>query len=292
MSTETQLSSRYNPHDLEPALYERWEKGGYFAANPASQAKPYTIVIPPPNVTGFLHIGHALNNTLQDILIRWRRMQGFDALWVPGTDHAGIATQHVVQRQLWEKENLDRRDLGREKFLERFGPGASNTARASSTAQAARLLVDWSRTRFTMDAGLSRAVLTVFKRLSKRLIYRGDYLVNWSPKLQTALSDDEVVYKDVKGHLWHIRYRWPTARDRSSLHDASETMLGDTAVAVHTEDERYKHLIGREVKLPLKNGSSRSSPTRSSSASSARAPSRSPPRTTQRLRHGQAQGSK
>lgn len=254
MSTETQLSSRYNPHDLEPALYERWEKGGYFTANPASPAEPYTIVIPPPNVTGYLHIGHALNNTLQDILIRWRRMQGKDALWVPGTDHAGIATQHVVEKKLWKDEHLDRRDLGREKFLERVWAWRDQYGTRIIT-QLKRLgcSCDWSRTRFTMDAGLSRAVLTVFKRLFEEgLIYRGDYLVNWSPKLQTALSDDEVEYKMVKGHLWHIRY--PMADGEGSIIVATtrpETMLGDTAVAVHPEDERYKHLIGRQVKLPL-----------------------------------------
>ncbi|MEN6625603.1 MAG: valine--tRNA ligase [Candidatus Sumerlaeia bacterium] len=256
MSTETQLSSRYNPHDLEPALYERWEKGGYFTADPKRPAPPYTIVIPPPNVTGFLHIGHALNNTLQDILIRWRRMQGMDALWVPGTDHAGIATQHVVEKKLWKDEHLDRRDMGREKFLEhvwawrdQYGTRIINQLKRLGCS------CDWTRTRFTMDAGLSRAVLTVFKRLFEEgLIYRGDYLVNWSPKLQTALSDDEVEYKMVKGHLWHIRY--PMADGEGSIIVATtrpETMLGDTAVAVHPEDERYKHLIGRHVKLPLMN---------------------------------------
>ncbi len=254
MSTQTQLSSRYNPHDLEPAIYRRWEEAGYFKADPARPAEPFTIVIPPPNVTGYLHIGHALNNTLQDILTRWRRMQGRDALWVPGTDHAGIATQHVVQRQLWKEEGLDRRDLGRDKFLERVWAWKEQYG-SRIIAQLKRLgcSCDWSRERFTMDEGLSRAVLTVFKRLfDEGLIYRGDYLVNWSPKLQTALSDDEVEYKLVQGKLWHIRY--PMEDGEGELVVATtrpETMLGDTAVAVHPEDERYRHLIGRRARLPL-----------------------------------------
>ncbi len=253
-TTQEELSSRYDPHAIEPAILDRWNEGRLYEARPESAAEPYTIVIPPPNVTGFLHIGHALNNTLQDILTRWRRMQGRDALWVPGTDHAGIATQHVVERRLWNEEKKDRRDLGREAFLERvwawkeqYGTRIINQLRRLGCS------CDWSRTRFTMDEGLSRAVLTVFKQLYEEgLIYRGDYLVNWSPALQTALSDDEVVHKEVRGHLWHIRY--PLADGSGSIEVATkrpETMLGDTAVAVHPEDERYRGMIGKQVALPL-----------------------------------------
>ncbi len=254
MSIETEsLSSRYNPHEFEPALFARWNDGGYFQAHPESPAEPFTIVIPPPNVTGYLHVGHALNNTLQDILTRWRRMQGRDVLWLPGTDHASIATHHVVERQL-QKEGKHRRDLGREKFLERAWAWREEYgSRIISQLKRLGASADWTRTRFTMDEGMSRAVLIVFKRLFEEgLIYRGDYLVNWSPKLQTALSDDEVEHKLVKGKLWHIRY--PMEDGEGSVVVATtrpETMLGDTAVAVHPEDERYRHLIGRRVRLPL-----------------------------------------
>ncbi len=253
---QKELSSRYEPLAIEPAIYERWEKAGHFHPDPAATGEPYTIVIPPPNVTGFLHVGHAVNNTLQDILIRWRRMQGRNTLWVPGTDHAGIATQHVVEKKLWQDEKLDRRDLGREKFLERVWEWKEQYgSRIISQLKRLGCSCDWQRERFTMDAGLSRAVLTVFKRLfDEGLIYRGDYLVNWSTKLRTALSDDEVVHKEVKGHLWHIRY--PLADGSGYIQVATtrpETMLGDTAVAVHPEDERYKHLHGQMVMLPLMN---------------------------------------
>ena len=258
MSTDknNELSSRYEPQALENAIYQKWEAGGYFHADVNSAKAPFTIVIPPPNVTGYLHIGHALNNSLQDILIRWRRMQGRDALWVPGTDHAGIATQHVVERQLREKEGVDRRDLGREKFLERVWTWKEQYgSRIISQLKRLGSSCDWQRERFTMDAGLSKAVLTVFKRLFEEgLIYRGFYLVNWSPKLQTALSDDEVVYKEVKGHLWHIKY--PLEDGSGYIQVATtrpETMLGDTAVAVHPEDARYAALHGKRVMLPLMN---------------------------------------
>ena len=253
---QKELSSRYEPQSIETTIYERWEEAGYFHADADNQAESFTIVIPPPNVTGYLHIGHALNNTLQDILIRWRRMQGRNALWVPGTDHAGIATQHVVERQLREKEGVDRRDLGREKFLERVWEWKEQYG-SRIIGQLKRLgcSCDWQRTRFTMDDGLSRAVLTVFKRLFEEgLIYRGNYLVNWSPKLQTALSDDEVVHKEVHGHLWHIKY--PLADGSGFIQVATtrpETMLGDTAVAVHPEDPRYAEMHGKTVILPLMN---------------------------------------
>jgi valyl-tRNA synthetase len=250
-----ELSSRYDPHALEARIYESWEREGYFVADPKRPGKPYAIVIPPPNVTGFLHIGHALNNALQDILIRWRRMQGYNVLWVPGTDHAGIATQHVVERDL-RKQGIDRRDLGREKFLERVWAWKEQYgSRIIHQLKRLGCSCDWSRERFTMDAGLSRAVATVFKRLfDEGLIYRGDYLVNWSPKLQTALSDDEVVHKEIHGHLWHFRY--PMEGGEGSVVVATtrpETMLGDTAVAVHPDDERYAAMRDKCVLLPIMN---------------------------------------
>ena len=251
-----ELPSRYDPHAVENGILEMWERGRYYAAKVDAGGEPYSIVIPPPNVTGFLHIGHALNNTLQDILTRWRRMQGRDTLWLPGTDHAGIATQHVVERDLWEREKLDRRDMGREKFLQRVWEWKERSgSRIISQLKRLGCSCDWTRERFTMDEGLSRAVLTVFKQLyDEGLIYRGDYLVNWSPKLQTALSDDEVVYQNVKGHLWTFRY--PLEDGSGAVEVATtrpETMLGDTAVAIHPEDPRYKDLIGKHVILPLIN---------------------------------------
>ena len=252
--TASQLSSKYDPHEVETAVWELWERGDYFKADPAAPGEPFSIVIPPPNVTGFLHIGHALNNTLQDILTRWRRMQGRNVLWVPGTDHAGIATQHVVERNLREKEQLDRREMGREAFLARVWAWKEQYgSRIVSQLKRVGCSADWSRERFTMDAGLSRAVLTVFKQLfDEGLIYQGDYLVNWSPKLQTALSDDEVEHREVQGHLWH--YSYPLVDGSGFLTVATtrpETMLGDTAVAVNPEDERYAALIGKHVRLPL-----------------------------------------
>lgn len=251
---QTRLSNRYDPRRLETVLYEQWEAAGYFHAEVTDPRPAYSIVIPPPNVTGYLHIGHALNNTLQDILARWRRMEGYNTLWVPGTDHAGIATQHVVERQLWEEEGKDRRDLGRGAFLERVWQWREQYGgRIIEQLKRLGCSCDWQRERFTMDEGLSRAVLTVFKRLFEEgLIYQGDYLVNWSPKLQTVLSDDEVVYKEVGGHLWHIDY--PLVEGDGHIRVATtrpETMLGDTAVAVHPDDERYRHLIGKTVMLPL-----------------------------------------
>ncbi len=249
------LPTKYNPAEVEARLYAQWESAGYFHADPARGGTPHTIVIPPPNVTGVLHIGHALNNTLQDILTRFRRMQGRNALWMPGTDHAGIATQHVVERKL-RAEKIDPRALGREKFIEKVWEWKEH--HGSTIIRQLKTLgcsCDWERERFTMDAGLSRAVRVVFKRLfDEGLIYRGDYMVNWSPKLQTALSDDEVEYREVDGRLWHFRYPYADGSGHAVVATTRpETMLGDTAVAVNPEDERYKSLIGKKVTLPLMN---------------------------------------
>ena len=247
------MSTRYDPADVEERVYAFWEEGAFFHTEPG-EGKPYTIVIPPPNVTGALHMGHALNNTLQDILIRWRRMQGWNTLWMPGTDHAGIATQNVVERDLAAKGRR-RHDLGREGFV--------NAVWAWKEEYGSRILLqlrrlgcscDWARERFTMDAGLSRAVREAFVTLHERgLIYRGKYLVNWCPRCGTALSDEEVDHEEHEGALWHIRYPF---RDEPHLHltvatTRPETMLGDTAVAVNPKDERYRDFIGQALILPV-----------------------------------------
>ena len=217
--------------------------------------QPYTIVIPPPNVTGSLHMGHALNNTLQDILCRFERMRGRDVLWQPGTDHAGIATQMVVERQMMERQEPHRRDIGREKFLEKVWAWKAESG-GTITNQLKRLgaSCDWSRERFTMDEGLSKAVLKVFVELYRQdLIYKDKRLVNWDPKLLTAISDLEVQQIEMKGSLWHIKYPIEGIGTEYIIVATTrpETMLGDTAVAVHPDDERYKHLIGRHAILPL-----------------------------------------
>jgi valyl-tRNA synthetase len=252
----TELAKGYEPHDVEKRWYAEWEGKGYFHAAATSEKKPYSIVIPPPNVTGALHMGHALNNTLQDILCRWKRMQGYNVLWMPGTDHAGIATQNVVERQL-AAEGKDRHDLGREEFIERVWKWKAESG-GQIIGQLKRLgaSCDWERERFTMDDGLSTAVRTVFVKLYQDgLIYRDNRLINWCPRCHTALSDIEVEHEDHKGHLWHIRY--PVAGEDGTFVVVAttrpETMLGDTAVAVHPEDERYQHLIGKKVVLPLIN---------------------------------------
>ncbi len=254
MSTE--LAKGYEPHDVEKRWYAEWETKGYFHAAATSGKQPYSIVIPPPNVTGALHMGHALNNTLQDILCRWKRMQGYNVLWMPGTDHAGIATQNVVERQL-AAEGQDRHDLGREAFIERVWKWKAESG-GQIIGQLKRLgaSCDWERERFTMDEGLSKAVRTVFVKLYEDgLIYRANRLINWCPRCHTALSDIEVEHEDHKGHLWHIRY--PIAGEAGKYLVVAttrpETMLGDSAVAVHPADERYKHLIGKKVVLPLIN---------------------------------------
>jgi len=246
-----ELPSAYAPAEVEGPRYQRWEKAGYFAADAHSAAPPFCVVIPPPNVTGVLHIGHALNHTLIDALVRRRRMQGYATLWLPGMDHAGIATQNVVEREL-AKDGLSRHDLGREAFVARVWQWKAESGGAI-LGQMRRLgdSVDWSRERFTMDEGLSRAVQTIFKRLyDDGLIYRAERIINWCPRCLTALSDIEVDHSDDEGELTSIRY----GDGEASIVVATtrpETMLGDTAVAVHPDDPRYARLVGTTVELPL-----------------------------------------
>ncbi len=248
------LEKTYQPKEVEKKHYDDWEDSSAFASGQRSNAAPYTIVIPPPNVTGSLHMGHALNNTLQDILIRHQRMKGRDALWQPGTDHAGIATQMVVERQMAE-EGLNRHDLGRDKFIERVWDWKAESG-GTITRQLRRLgaSCDWQRERFTMDEGLSLAVRKVFVALfKKQLIYRDKRLVNWDPKLHTAISDLEVEQREETGKLWYFRYPIE-GQDGKFLTIATtrpETMLGDTGIAVHPDDERYRDLVGKNCVLPI-----------------------------------------
>jgi valyl-tRNA synthetase len=251
------IEKTYQPSEIESRIFSVWDDAGVFrAGRPArAEAEPYCIVIPPPNVTGSLHMGHALNNTLQDVLCRFERMRGRDVLWQPGTDHAGIATQMVVERQLMERQEPSRRDLGREKFLERVWAWKAESG-GTIVRQLKRLgaSCDWSRERFTMDEGLSRAVAKVFVELYRQgLIYKDKRLVNWDPKLLTAISDLEVQQVEVKGHLWYIRYPIEDLPNTfiTVATTRPETMLGDTAVAVHPFDDRYRDLVGRNAVLPL-----------------------------------------
>ncbi|HKJ28786.1 MAG TPA: valine--tRNA ligase, partial [Desulfuromonadales bacterium] len=252
---EEKLNKGYEPHDVERKWYKKWEDDGRFCADEKSAKPHYSIVIPPPNVTGVLHMGHALNNTLQDILARWKRMCGCEVLWMPGTDHAGIATQNVVERQL-AAEGLDRHAIGREEFIDRVWKWREESG-GQIIEQLKRLgaSCDWGRERFTMDEGLSTAVREVFVRLYEDdLIYRANRLINWCPRCHTALSDLEVEHEDKKGHLWHLRYPvLGTDRHLVVATTRPETMLGDAAVAVHPEDVRYQDLIGKKVLLPLMN---------------------------------------
>ncbi|MGB9591524.1 MAG: valine--tRNA ligase, partial [Candidatus Kryptoniota bacterium] len=247
------ISKTYLASEIEDRWYKYWMEKGIFKAKVDPQKKPYSMVIPPPNITGILTMGHVLNNTIQDVLVRWKRMKGYEVCWVPGTDHAGIATQNVVERHL-AKEGKDRHALGREKFLshvwewkERYG--------GTIIKQLKKLGVscDWSRERFTMDPGLSNAVQEVFVKLyEKGLIYRGKYIVNWCPKDHTAISDDEVEYRERDGQLYYLRYPFENSSDYIVIATTRpETMLGDVAVAVNPKDERYEAVIGKNLILPL-----------------------------------------
>ena len=249
-----QLDKIYNPRDVESRLYSEWEGKGYFHAKVDEKKKPFTIVIPPPNVTGQLHMGHAFDETLQDILIRYKRMQGFEALWVPGTDHAGIATQIKVEAELREKEGLTRYDLGREKFLERVWDWKEKYgSRIISQLKKIGCSCDWDRERFTMDEGCSKAVREVFVNLyEKGLIYRGPRIINWCPNCITALSNEEVEHAEHEGHFWHIKYQIKDTDEYVIIATTRpETLFGDTAVAVNPEDERYKDIVGKMLLLPL-----------------------------------------
>ncbi len=257
-----EMEKVYDPLKVEDRLYESWLSNEYFSSRPDKKKKPFTIVIPPPNVTGSLHMGHALNNTLQDIIIRFKKLQGFNALWVPGTDHGGIATQNVVEK-LIKSEGKTRKELGREKFLERMWEWR-NSSGDTILKQLRKLgcSLDWSRTRFTMDDTCSKAVNNAFVKLfEKGLIYRGKTLVNWCPRCHTALSDIEVEHEEQKGKLWHIKYLLRGGKKGEGAKEYKdfiivattrpETMLGDTAVAVNPSDKRYKELVGKIIELPL-----------------------------------------
>ena len=251
-----ELPKIYEPQQVEERIYKMWEDGGYFHAEKDESKKPFTIVMPPPNVTGQLHMGHAMDATLQDTLIRFKRMQGYNALWIPGVDHAGIATQIKVEEELRTKEGLSRYDLGREKFLERVWDWKHKYGnRIVEQQKKLGASCDWDRARFTMDEGCSKAVREVFVSLyEKGLIYKGSRIINWCPHCVTALSDAEVEYVDKPGHLWHIRY--PLTDGSGEVIVATtrpETMLGDTGVCVNPNDERYQHIVGKTVMLPLVN---------------------------------------
>jgi valyl-tRNA synthetase len=252
-----EIPKKYDPKTIEKRWYSYWTDNNLFEAKPNPDKKPFTIMMPPPNVTGRLHMGHALQSSVQDALIRIKRMQGFEALWLPGTDHAGIATQNVVEKTLKKEEGKNRHDIGRQKFVEKvwewkdeYGAIIIDQMKQLGTS------CDWGRQRFTMDEGFSRAVQEVFVSLyNEGLIYRGNYLVNWCPVDMTALSDEEVDDIERNGHLWYVRYPIIDSNDEHIIIATTrpETMLGDSAIAVHPEDERYQHLIGKKVKLPLMN---------------------------------------
>ncbi|MCM8796230.1 MAG: class I tRNA ligase family protein, partial [Candidatus Omnitrophica bacterium] len=267
-----EIPTRYNPKDTEDKWYKFWEENNFFAASVNPAKRPFCIVIPPPNVTGILHMGHALNNTIQDILIRYHRMRQEETLWMPGVDHAGIATQNVVERAL-AKEGLRRQDLGREKFLERVWEWKEKYG-STIIRQLKKLgaSCDWKRERFTMDEGYSEAVKTVFVTLwQKGLIYQDDKVINWCPRCCTALSDEEAPYREIQGNLYYLRYplkkqipnpksqipnKFQILNSKQYIIVATtrpETMLGDTAVAVNPKDKRYKRLIGKTLILPLVN---------------------------------------
>ena len=249
-----ELPKVYDPSTVEKKIYDMWQAGGYFKGVIDPDKKPFSIVMPPPNVTGQLHMGHALDSTLQDILIRYKRMQGYAALWLPGTDHAGIATQIKVEQELREKEGLSRYDLGREKFLERVWDWKNKYGdRIVEQQKVLGASCDWDRSSFTMDKTRAKSVRETFCELyEKGLIYKGNRIINWCPKCRTALSDAEVEYKDMPGSFWHIRYPVEDSDEEFIIATTRpETMLGDSGVAVHPDDERYKHLVGKNAILPL-----------------------------------------
>src|SRR5687768_13965409 len=247
------LSTRYDPSAIEASWYARWRERGLFHPPAGSDGPTYTIVIPPPNVTGILHMGHALNETIQDVIVRRERMREQRALYLPGTDHAGIATQNVVEREL-AREEMTREDLGREAFVERVWTWVDRYG-DEIYDQMAQLGIsaDWERARFTMEPALSRAVREVFVRLYEDgLIYRGPYIVNWCPRCGTALSEEEAEKREQDGHLWHVRYRLEDGSGHIVVATTRpETILGDTGVAVHPSDDRYRHLVGKAAVLPL-----------------------------------------
>src|SRR4051812_45405194 len=248
---ESSLAKAYDPRLVETGAYDRWDDAGYFQPRDRPDRQPFVVVMPPPNVTGELHIGHALFVTVEDIMIRWHRMLGDPTLWLPGADHAGIAGQWVVEKEL-ARESLTRHDLGREKFVERVWDFMHRyRGRIREQMRILGASCDWSRFMFTMDPGPSLAVRTTFKHLyDKGLIYRGERLISWCPRCMTALSDLEVVHKDVQSFLWHFAYPVEGSDERIVVATTRpETMLGDTAVAVHPDDARYKHLIGMQVRL-------------------------------------------
>lgn len=244
------MDKTYTPEAIEPSCYQTWEEHHYFS--PRGTGTPFCIMLPPPNVTGTLHMGHGFQDTLMDAMVRYQRMSGKKTLWQPGVDHAGISTQLVVERQL-QQEGLSRKDMGREDFLARVWEWKEKSGN-TITEQMRHIgcSIDWSKMRFTMDEGFSKAVHKVFIQLYEEgLIYRGNRLVNWDPKLGTAVSDLEVITETESGHLWHIRY--PIVDSDAYITIATtrpETLLGDTAIAVHPDDERYQHLIGKQVELP------------------------------------------
>ena len=249
-----ELPKVYDPGTVEKRIYEMWQSHGCFKGVIDPDKKPFSIVMPPPNVTGQLHMGHALDSTLQDILTRYKRMQGYAALWLPGTDHAGIATQIKVEEELRVKEGLTRYDLGREKFLERVWEWKNKYGdRIVEQQKVLGASCDWDRSAFTMDSTRAKSVRETFCELyEKGLIYKGSRIINWCPKCRTALSDAEVEYKDMPGSFWHIRYPIEDSDEEFIIATTRpETMLGDSGVAVHPDDERYKHLVGKNAILPL-----------------------------------------
>jgi valyl-tRNA synthetase len=255
MDERKELAKTYNPKELEDRLYKKWLDKGYFTPKIDKEKKPYTIVMPPPNITGKLHMGHAIDNTIQDVLIRWRRMQGYSALWLPGEDHASIATEVKVEEEL-RKQGIIKKEIGRDAFLDKVWDWA-HEYRTRIKEQLYKLgsSCDWTRERFTMDEGLNEAVKTVFVNLyDKGLIYQGSRIINWCPRCKTALSDAEVEYTEQGGHFWHIMYPVKDSNEFVIIATTRpETMLGDTAVAVHPDDDRYKHLIGKTLLLPIVN---------------------------------------